>query len=207
MKKVIFTVVLIVLSLTLNAQNDKGDFQLGANVGLSMVSVSEITGQNGTDPRFTANVALSGEYFLSEMWGIKTKLIYDNKGWADGFIFNEDTNVNTTTDFKLSYLTIPVMANIHFGSNYNWYVNFGPYVGLLLNVEDTALGMDLTDSFKSTDFGLAYGAGYQFVAGETVKLFIELEFQTGFIDVFEINEGNAITNSRVSFNFGALFNL
>ena len=99
------------------------------------------------------------------------------------------------------------MANWHFSSNRNWYLNFGPYIGFLVNVEDSELGLDLKDEFKSTDFGFAYGIGYKFKIDDNMKLYIEYDGQTGFIDIFEENSGNSVRNGRSSFNIGALFNL
>ena len=123
---------------------------------------------------------------------------------GDGFIADEDFNT-VTTDFKLNYVTIPVMANWHFGSTRKWYLNFGPYIGILLNAEDSELGLDLKEGFKSTDIGLAIGIGYKFNLSENTKMYIEYDEQTGFTDVFEVNEGNALSNRRSSFNVGVLF--
>ena len=122
--------------------------------------------------------------------------------------FITDENFNTvTTDFKLNYVTLPIMANWHFGSNRNWYLNFGPYVGFLVNAEESELGLDLKDGFKSTDFGFAFGIGYKFEIDDNIKLYIEYDGQSGFSDIFEENSGDAIRNGRSSFNIGALFSL
>ena len=99
------------------------------------------------------------------------------------------------------------MANWHFGSNRDWYMNFGPYVGFLISAEDSELGLDLKDGFKSTDFGLALGIGYKFEIDDNLKLFIEYDGQSGLSDIFEENAGDSIRNARSSFNIGVLFNL
>ncbi len=205
MKKLLLIPVLACLGLfQANAQNN-GDIELGVGLGLSLSNVSTIDGQNNTSSLTSITAGVSGEYYFSDRWGIKSKLIYDNKGWADGFIFDEFGE--RTTDFELTYLTIPVMANWHFGSKRSWYLNFGPYVGILINAEDSELGLDLKDSFKSTDFGFAFGIGYKFEVNDDFKLFIEYDGQSGLTDVFEQNSGDAIRNGRSSFNIGALFNL
>jgi len=134
------------------------------------------------------------------------ELIYDNKGWADCFI--EDNNANSiTTDYEVNYVTLPIMANWYFGSNRNWYLNFGPYIGFLVNAEATESDLNVKDGFKSTDFGLAFGIGYKFELDDNIKLFIEYDGQSGLTDVFENNTGSAIRNGRSSFNIGALFSL
>ena len=207
MKKQLFITALAIFGiLTSNAQ-DSGDFELGVGLGLNLTNVSTIVGQDNASSRTAFNAGVSGEYYFSDRWGLKAKLIYDSKGWSNGFI-------NTvTTDYKLNYITLPIMANWHFGSNRNWYLNFGPYVGFLVNAEDSELGLDLKDEFKSTDFGFAFGIGYKFKINDKIKLYIEFDGQSGFSDIFEENSGDlirtisTIRNVRSSFNIGALFNL
>lgn len=190
---------------TTNAQ-DNGDFEFGVNAGLNLTNVSTIDGQSNANSRIAFNAGASGEYYFSDRWGIKAKLIYDSKGWADGYIEGEDFDT-VTTNFKLDYLTVPIMANWHFGSNRNWYLHFGPYIGLLINATDSELGLDLKDGFKSTDLGLALGIGYKFEVNDNTKLFIEFDGQSGLTDIFEDNPWDAIRNTRSSLNFGLLFNL
>jgi opacity protein-like surface antigen len=207
--KNLFTIVLLVsLSIyNLNAQSSKGDIELGVGLGFSYSAV--VVGSNAedaTDSKSGLNIAAVGEYFFSDRWGIKAKLVYDQKGWGNGF-FNDD-NGSFTTDFNVNYLTIPVMANWHFGSTRKWYLNFGPYVGLLLNAETGTGGNDVKDGFNSTDFGLAYGIGYKFDIADNTKLYIEYDAQSGFSDVFKVSDSNvSVRNARGSFNVGVLFNL
>ncbi|WP_233496696.1 outer membrane beta-barrel protein [Mucilaginibacter hurinus] len=57
----------------------------------------------------------------------------------------DDNGVIThmATNYKLDYLTIPVMANWHFGRTKNWYLHFGPYVAFLLNVKTSIANTDI----------------------------------------------------------------
>ncbi len=205
MKAQILLITTFLISiLTLSAQ-DNGDFEFGINSGLNLSNVSTSGGES-TSSRVSFNIGASGEHYFSDRWGIKFKLIYDNKGWADGFIIDEFFD-EITTDFKLNYLSIPIMANWHFGSNRNWYLNFGPYAGVLISAKDSELDMDVKEAFRGLDFGLAYGIGHKFNIGTNTKLFIEYDGQSGLLDVFEENLGNSVSNGRSSFNLGLLFNL
>ena len=201
-KKLLFTALTVIGFLSARSQQ-KGTVEFGAGLGVNISTVSN--GEQNANSLIGINVAGSGEYYFSDRWGIKAKLIYDAKGWADGFITDTDTDQTIITDFKLNYLTIPVMANWHFGSKRNWYLNFGPYVGILLNAEDSRMGLDLKKGFESTDFGLALGIGYKFSVNEKLKLFVEYDGQSGFADVFVVNAGSSVQNSRNSFNVGILF--
>jgi opacity protein-like surface antigen len=208
MKKLLTSVIYLMVLLISHAtysQAQSGDIELGFGIGPSFASVSDFDGQANAGTLTSFNMAASGEYYFSDRWGIKMKLIYDNKGWSDGFI--EDETGFFDTDYKLGYLTIPVMANWHFSKNRNWYLNFGGYAGFLLSAKDTTLDTDLKESFSSTDFGLTAGIGYGFRLNDQMRLFLEYEEQFGFSDIFEFNPGDAISNRRSSFNLGLLYQL
>ncbi|MDT0293105.1 porin family protein [Mesonia ostreae] len=205
MKKQLLIITTCLFTLfSINAQ-DKGDFEFGGHLGLNLANVSTIYGQDNTDARVAFNIGALGEYYFSVRWGVKMKIIYDNKGWSDGFFTNEDNDVTVITDFKLNYITVPVMANWHFGSRRNWYLNFGPYAGFLINAEDSELEIDVKEAFNTTEFGLAYGIGYKFSLNEKSKLFVEYDGQSGLTDIFEENGGDSVISSRSSFNLGILF--
>jgi opacity protein-like surface antigen len=210
MKKLLFVALITLVGFAnVNAQ-EKGDFEIGGGLGLNISNVSTIDGGDNTSSKLSFNIGASGEYYLSQRWGIKAKLIFDSKGWADGFVEQGTPSgsfTTITTDFKLNYLTIPIMANWHFGSNRNWYLNFGPYIGVLLNAEDSELGLDLKDGFKTTDFGIALGIGYKFEVADNLKLVFEYDVQSGLTDIFEVNAGETIRNGRSALNVGVLFNL
>ena len=201
MKNCAFTImVLLGLSTSVFAQK-KGDVEFGVNIGYNNSSVSDSYDSSDTGSGF--NLGGSMDYYFSNSWSVKTKLIYDRKGWDNGFI--EDEFGSTITDFNLDYLTVPVMASWQFGNKRNWFLEFGPYVGFLLNAEETRFGTDVTDSFNGTDFGLALGIGVKIPLNDKLKLFFEYEGQGGLVDIFKQNDYSAVTNSRSSINVGLNF--
>lgn len=96
------------------------------------------------------------------------------------------------------------MANWHFGKKRNWYLDFGPYVGFLMSAEDTKFGLDLKDSFNSTDFGLNFGIGVKIPVSNKMKLTFEYEGQSGLSNIFKDSDTNVL-NSRSSLNIGLNF--
>ena len=103
----------------------KGVVEYGANLGYNR---STITNNDNNSANFGSalNIGISADFFFSKRWSIKGKLIYDQKGWDKGFIEFYDFDPNSqgpssvyTTNFDLNYLTIPVMANWHFGKTKN----------------------------------------------------------------------------------------
>ncbi|MDT7831949.1 porin family protein [Flavobacteriaceae bacterium S356] len=205
MKKLLFIAMMAFASITtVNAQKESG-LELGGSIGVSTSVIATSDSQITSDNLTSFNLAASAEYYFSDRWGLKAKLILDNKGWGNGFVQGQGSF--TTTDIKLTYLTLPVTANWHFGSTRKWYLHFGLYAGFLLNAEAKATGMDVSDAIESVDIGLAAGIGYKFPIAENTNMFIEYDGQGGFTDVFANNTGTSVRNSRASFNVGVLFDL
>ncbi|MCF6133523.1 porin family protein [Flavobacterium wongokense] len=203
MRKNIITLVAVLgLSATLFAQQKKGDVEFGFNIGYNSSSASDE--YDSTDTGSGLNVGGQIDYYFSPSWSIKGKLIYDQKGWDNDYIEDIGGNVYPT-DINLNYLTIPVMANWHFGNKKNWYLNFGPYLGFLLDAKDTRFDSDISDAFNSNDFGLAVGIGVKIPVSNKLKIFLEYDGQGGFTDIFKDNQYSAVTNTRSSFNVGLNF--
>ena len=208
--KIISITLLITFFLSFSTYSQtKGVVEYGANIGYNSSTVSN---SNDSATRGNGiNVGVAIDYYFSKRWSIKGKLIYDQKGWDKGFIEFYDFDPNSegpagtyTTNYDLNYLTIPVLANWHFGRTKNWYFNFGPYIGFLLNATETRFGTDVKEAFNTTDFGLALGIGVKIPVSDKLKISIEYDEQTGFSNIFkESNE--TITNSRSSFNVGVNF--
>jgi hypothetical protein len=97
------------------------------------------------------------------------------------------------------------MANWHFGRTRNWYLNFGPYVGFLLNAKETAGSTPLNEVFNTVDAGLDAGIGIKFRISDKAKFFIELNGQGGVTDIIKDNGGSALRNSTSALNVGINF--
>lgn len=203
MKRIYVIIAALALGFFANAQ-DKGNIEFGFNTGFSMSTISD--DDDFAETNLTFNVGASADYYFSNRWSIKVKAVYDRKGWDKDFI--PDANGNAIrTDINLDYLTIPVMANWHFGSKRNWYLNFGPYVGFLMSAKETTFDTDIKEAFNTTDAGLALGIGVKIPLNDKLKLFFEYDGQYGFGEVFKENDFDRVTNSRDAFNIGLNFML
>jgi len=202
MKK-IFTTLFIVLGLygVASAQvKEKGDTEFGVTLGLNTSYVSAYDGES-TDATEGLNVGVAGDFYFSNRWSLKVKALYDQKGWGNGFITDDQGNELDGVDFKLNYITIPVLANWHFGMHRNWYLDFGPYVGILTSAK--AGGYDVKDSFATTDVGFRVDLGVKFPISDRAKFFIEIGGQGGGTNVFK--DGSTVQNETSSLNVGVNF--
>lgn len=203
MKNLFITAIIALGFIASSSAQDKGDVEFGVNVGYNSSSISSRDGSSESKSGF--NTGLSADYYFSDTWSLKAKLIYDQKGWGDDILTDLDTGNEYITDFSLNYLTVPVMANWHFGRTQNWYLNFGPYVGFLLSAKEHKFDSDIKEAFNTTDFGLALGIGVKIPVSDKIKLYFEFDGQGGLSDIFKENESYRVQNSRSSINFGMNF--
>ncbi len=201
-KRIAFTLLTFCFFFHTSSGQEKGKVEFGVNAGYNSATVSsdDVTADYGDG----FNLGFSADYYFSNRWSIKGKLIYDQKGWNRGFSEDVNTGVSYKTNYNLDYITIPVMANWHFAKKRNWYLNFGPYIGFLMRAEETRFGTDVKYAFNTTDFGLALGVGVKIPVSDKLKLSIEYETQSGMSEVFKDSE-EPFTNSRWSLNFGVNF--
>jgi opacity protein-like surface antigen len=194
--KYIFTTLILALGLCPAAfSQTKGSTEFNVTVGLNGATVT--SGNVSADTRIGLNAGVGAEYYFSDSWSIKAKALYDQKGWANGYYGS------TTTDFNLDYITVPVLANWHFGRTKNWYLNFGPYIAFLVNAKTPANGKDVKSFFNSTDAGLDIGIGIKFPVANNTKFFIEFSGQGGVSEMQ--TSGATIRNSVSALNIGLNF--
>ena len=205
MKKILTTLLILLGIYSVSFAQTRNTVEFGANIGYNESNVTYSGSGQSSDYVIGFNAGVSMEYYFSDRWGIKGKLIYDQKGWGNGYLTFDDGSEIDGVNFHLNYLTIPVMANWHFGRMRNWYLNFGPYVGVLLNTTETSNSVDnLKDAFNTTDFGLALGIGVKFPISNNVKMFFEADGQGGVTDIFKNNPDGAVQTVRSSINVGFL---
>ncbi|MGH7453855.1 MAG: porin family protein [bacterium] len=188
-KFILLLVVLLALFIALPA---------GAQVNLGVIGGVNIANFKGEDPTgekidFSSRTALGVggvlDIDLSKNVGLRLEPMYLQKGAE----FTEtDPDLGTATfAFKAGYLEVPVLLKIALGtSTTRPYLMAGPTIGFNLSskLELSALGIsaeiDAKEITKSTDFGLAFGAGVSFPAG-TSSIFVEGRYSLGLADVAE----------------------
>jgi hypothetical protein len=207
MKKIFTTLFMVMGIYTItHAQNKSNGSEFGVGIGYN---ASYVTSSNqSTDATSGLNIALHNDFYFSDRWSLKVKAVYDQKGWAHGFLTVGTTNY-PSVDYKLNYITVPVMANWHFGKTRNWYLNFGPYIGFLMNANakiPNGNNVDVKPVFNTVDGGLDVGIGIKFPVSNRSKFYIEYDGQSGVGDIFQSSTGgDRVLSTRASFNIGLTF--
>jgi len=205
MKKILTTLCLFLCLYSFAQAQSRNKNEFGIGIGYSGAYLIANNSYESTDVTSGFNVALSVDHYFSRTWSLKVKAIYDQKGWANGYVTNNNTNTTVDgVDFKLNYITVPVMANVHFGRTKNWYLDFGPYIGFLTEAHANYQNVDVTDMINSTDGGLALGIGVKIPLSHSTRFYIEYDGQSGVARVFKGSSDHA-QNVRGSFNVGLNF--
>jgi hypothetical protein len=202
MKKLFTTLFIILGSYGLTFAQQKGSVEFGADVGLNTSFL--YSSISSSDIILGFNAGLSADYYFSPSWSIKVKAIYDQKGYGGGNSQVGDGTVNNSVDFRFNYITIPVMANWHFGRTNNWYLDLGPYIGFLISAKETDNNLDVSSAVNDIDAGLALGIGLKIPISSYKKVFIEYDGQSGITNAYN-DSYDKVQNLRESINIGIDF--
>ena len=201
MRKILITGLLFCACCSVSlAQSSKLEF--GVEGGFNTSYLQDTNSGANSDAVYGVNLGVTGDYYFSSHWSLKAKLLYDQKGWGNGYLVGADGSEITGINFKLNYLTIPLMASFHFGHTRNFYIDFGPYVGALLSASDNNGDSGVKSNFNSSDFGFDFGIGWKYPISKSVKFFVEGEAQAGAVNIFNPNNGSSFEGERSSLNVG-----
>ncbi|MEW6049904.1 MAG: porin family protein [Candidatus Zixiibacteriota bacterium] len=220
MKKLILAVlVLMLFALSAYAQDDaavtKGLVGKGIKAG---VTLGNFAGADADDPTSEKkmNLGFGGGAFITyafaPMFAVQPEVLYVMKGAK-----YEETGGSGTDKLKFSYIEIPVLLKLmpQVKGNVRPVIFAGPFLGILVSAKDKAEGwtdpadngdFDIKDQMKSTEFGIAAGAGVEFVAGKG-KVTLDGRFDLGLSKVPEeiLGVQADIKTSTIAFLVGYSF--
>jgi opacity protein-like surface antigen len=178
MKKVLFAAVAVLAFGVSNAQ----EIKFGAKAGLNM---SNFTGDAETDAKIGFFVGGFAEIGISDKFAVQPELLFSVLGAKDD-VANYDSN----------YLLLPVMAKYYATEKLS--LEAGPQVGFLMSAKYD--GEDIKDFYKSTDFALNLGAGYDV----TENINVGLRYSLGLSNVSDV-DGADVKTSNISLGVGYKF--
>jgi len=221
MKKILLSVVAVMALGTAQAQ----EVQFGAKAGVNFANFGGDVEDASSRTGFHAGVV--AELKLSETFSIQPELLYSQQGSQTEDTFSESfggVNYSTNTEAKqtLNYINLPILAKYYVMEGLSLEV--GPQVGFLISAEskydmtttsegggttvsETESGsVDNKDAYKSIDFGVVAGVGYELPMG----LFFQARYQAGLSSVLEDSEelddaDFSTTNNVVSLSVGFKF--
>ena len=208
MKKLFTTLAILLGCYSLTFAQQKGSVEFGANIGYNNSYVNETYSNRSSDLIGGLNTGLFVDSYFSSDWSLKVEVNYDQKGWGNGFIYDQDGNRIDGVNFRLNYITIPVLASWHFGYTNNWYVHFGPYVGILVGAKETTDDIDVKQIFNTVDAGIDVGIGVKIPISNRARIFFEYDGQGGLTNIFKDNgDYSSVQTLRSSINAGINFSI
>lgn len=205
MKKVILIAIAVFGFTFANAQQTK----FGLKGGMNIANFSGDIEENSSKVSFHAGGF--AEIKISDKFSIQPELLYSEQGTKmDGLSEVIDfTTYTADISFRLSYINIPVMFKFYVDKSF--YFELGPQLGILTGAKtitkisgfNQEAKQDVKDFFKSTDFGLNFGAGYDF----TNHLFANVRYNLGLANIAETVNGDdsKIKNSNFMLSIGYKF--
>jgi opacity protein-like surface antigen len=202
MKKITLSIIAVLAFGFTNAQETK----FGVKGGLNIANF----GGDAEDTKSLIGFHVGGfaEFKLSEKFAIQPELLYSAQGAKIEESFEDES---FESKLSLGYLNIPVMAKFYVAEGFS--LEAGPQIGFLLSAkskwEETFEGetvsgdTDVKDAYKSIDFGVNFGAGYNF----TENLSAGVRYNLGLSNIAENEDGDdfKLTNNVFSISIGYKF--
>ncbi len=212
MKVAKLIILLIIANLTIMAKAQtlyESRINIGAKAGmtLSKTMFSPSVPQLFL-PGYTAGVTFS--YAEEKNFGLLIEMNLAQRGWQENF---EEAPFSYSR--KLTYLQVPIMTHIFFGSSkVKGFFNAGPEVGFLIG-ESTSANFDYNnyntvDGFpivnrhneqltlpvkNKIDYGISLGAGMELIAKHKHSFIVEGRFYYGLGNIFGSRKKDAFSGS------------
>ncbi|RYJ37701.1 OMP_b-brl_2 multi-domain protein [Flavobacterium anhuiense] len=203
MKNVILSAIAVMAFGFANAQEVK----YGVKGGLNLSNLSGDTDGMDLKSKFGFHAGGFVEIKFSEKFALQPELLYSTQGTR--FDDLEVNGYKTKTCFNLDYINVPVMFK-YFAAE-KFFIEAGPQIGFLtsakarvkideLNIDNKE---DIKDNFESIDFGLNFGAGYEF----TENIFASARYNLGLSNIAktEADDDSKVHNGVFSLSVGYKF--
>ena len=186
------------------------DFAVGVKAG---ATISEMAWSPTVRQQFTpgATAGLCLRYTEENHFGLVGEINFTQRGWAEKFA--KETGLSYKRQF--SYVQIPVMTQIFFGSDkWRFFINLGPEIGLMIgdkitsnfnyhdvsavagfpkNHRSNQLDMEVAGKF---DYGIAGGLGVEMRLRRKHSVMLEGRFYYGLANTFPASRRDIFGASR-----------
>lgn len=165
MKKNYIVLFMILACLIPSAQ---AQFQLGIKGGLNFATISGATSGFDVKNNTGWHAGLMAEVKLPVI-GVEGDVLYSRKGFK---VKEPNTGLSIATN--LTYIDIPIVAKFYIAKVFN--LQLGPQFSI--NTSAKALGVDISNTIKSSDVSGVLGLGF-----ELSKLSLSARYTLGFTDI------------------------
>jgi len=204
MKYLSAALLAIILSTYTFAQDSKIEIGVQGGPNVSFMRFQNQTFTEKNNPLVAFSGGLFFQYNFNKTFSLRADPGFERKGYFDKYIYNNWVS-NTTTEKdrqSFNYLTVPILLRAAVGNKVRYFINAGPYIGLLLSEKErdnppnqSSLIYNNTSYYKKTDLGITAGIGLSIPIKEEFALSIELRNNLGLMNIGTSSSGNIKTNS------------
>lgn len=213
MRRILLILALLIPSALLAQREYSPKFYLGAKGGATL---SRMTFSPGVHQKMVQGVTMgvSAKYVEENIFGLLAEVNITQRGWKEDF--ERDLAPEFDYSRKLTYIQIPFMTHIYFGSDrFKGFINLGPEFGYMIgdkisanfeynNIKDIPgfpttmrtneqMSMDIERKF---DYGIAAGAGMEFIVKRKHSFQLEGRFYYGLGNIFNDSKRDFFSASR-----------
>lgn len=211
MKKLLSTIMAIIMATGILAAQDHyaGNISIGGKAGMTM---SRVQFNPNVPQSFLQGmmVGITARYIEEKHFGIIAEVNMEQRGWKEKF-----EGYDYAYQRRLTYIQIPVLSHIYFGSNkFHGFFNAGPEAGFLIDestsanfnyndigsIPDFPTGNRYTDQFtlavkNKFDYGISLGAGLELISRNKSSFNAEARFYYGLRDIFSNHKKDVFSGS------------
>ena len=200
MKKVILSALVLLTTLSANAQQEAGRITVQPKVGLNVASVTK---DDDSDSRIGLAAGAEIEYQVTDMVSLSGGLLYSMQG-AKGKLGGIDGTM------KLDYINIPILANVYVAKGFA--VKLGLQPGFMVNDKikvsqnGVSAEVSLDKAFKQAgidatinkfDLAIPVGVSYEFS-----NFVVDARYNWGMTKIVkESNSKNSVFQISVGYKF------
>ncbi len=213
MRRILLILALLIPSALLAQREYSPKFYLGAKGGATL---SRMTFSPGVHQKMVQGVTMgvSAKYVEENIFGLLAEVNVTQRGWKEDF--ERDLAPEFDYSRKLTYIQIPFMTHIYFGTDkFKGFINLGPEFGYMIgdkisanfeynNIKDIPgfpttmrtneqMSMEIERKF---DYGIAAGAGMEFIVKRKHSLQLEGRFYYGLGNIFNDSKRDFFSASR-----------
>ncbi len=209
MKKIIFSLLLLVMAVTFSQAQTKVDLGFKLNPTFGWFNNVTGTGVKSDGMRFGYSYGVIADIYLKENYAIGTELAISN---ICGRLNSTVDAVTTSQKIRLTYIDIPITLKLKTNEvsmpfPVKYYGQFGLTPGFKIGGkvkygdESHSIGSDV----QLVRYGLLIGGGIEYNLVDNTRMVVGLTYNNGLNNVFKSKYQASAKLSYIALNLGILF--
>ena len=232
MKKLLISISLIIISITISAQEStKQAYHFGIKIAPSIAWLrSDRKGYDSDGSIFGFSYGLITDFNFANRYAFSTGLDITSRGGkfktVEEYktILNEDSIISSSSTYKLQYIEIPVTLKLKTDEigiiTYYVQVGLAPGIniraresyesaiqrtvaGTVYNTSSEESNIDVSSKINSFNLSMIIGLGFEYTVSGSTAFVGGIQFNNGFLDTFD-NDAK-VNSNYLALTLGVLF--